>query len=236
MIIAPIVFVTFGVGVAKLSDAREVGRIGVKAIVYFEVMTTIAMFIGLIVAHVIQSGPAPRSVNLDSKAVATCVNAAHQDVVTFLLNITPNTVAGAFSKDEILPVLLFAVMFGLGLSRMGEYGTTLCTVWMRPRGTPPIWFGRTRPPRWLHARGLAGPFIDLRVNLLPIDSRLHRMMWFIHQTPLGHGATARGPDSSSLSDLRHLRNYRERSLALAKFSSGKSGDGDIIVQKLLIFG
>src|ERR1700736_5599718 len=54
MIIAPIVFVTVVVGIAKLSDAREVGRIGVKAIIYFEVMTTIAMFIGLIVAHVIR--------------------------------------------------------------------------------------------------------------------------------------------------------------------------------------
>ena len=122
MIIAPIVFVTVVVGIAKLSDAREVGRIGIKAIVYFEVMTTIAMFIGLIVAHVIQPG-AGLNINpatLDSKAVATYVNAPHQDVVTFLLNIIPTTVVDAFSKGEILQVLLFAVLFGLGLSRMGE--------------------------------------------------------------------------------------------------------------------
>ncbi|HEY1413601.1 MAG TPA: cation:dicarboxylase symporter family transporter, partial [Rhodopila sp.] len=124
MIIAPIVFVTVVVGIAKLSDAKEVGRIGIKAIIYFEVMTTIAMFIGLIVAHVIQPG-AGLNVNpatLDGKAVATYVNAPHQDVVSFLMNIIPNTVVDAFSKGEILQVLLFAVLFGLGLSRMGERG------------------------------------------------------------------------------------------------------------------
>src|SRR5580698_1077423 len=122
MIIAPIVFVTVVVGIAKLADAREVGRIGIKAIVYFEVMTTFAMFIGLVVAHVIQPG-AGLNINpatLDGKAVATYVNAPHQDVVTFLMNIIPNTVVDAFAKGEILQVLLFAVLFGLGLSRLGD--------------------------------------------------------------------------------------------------------------------
>jgi aerobic C4-dicarboxylate transport protein len=124
MIIAPIVFVTVVVGIAKLSNAKEVGRIGIKAIIYFEVMTTFAMAIGLIVGHVLQPGVGLNidPATLDSKAVATFVNAPHQDVVTFLLNIIPNTVVDAFSKGEILQVLLFAVMFGLGLSRMGEHG------------------------------------------------------------------------------------------------------------------
>jgi aerobic C4-dicarboxylate transport protein len=134
MIIAPIVFVTVVVGIAKLSDAREVGRIGVKAIVYFEVMTTLAMFIGLIVAHVIQPG-AGLNINpatLDSRAIATYVNAPHPDVASFLLNIIPFTVIDAFAKGEILQVLLFAVLFGLGLSRMGERGKNVCISWMRP--------------------------------------------------------------------------------------------------------
>ncbi len=124
MIIAPIVFVTVVVGIAKLSDAREVGRIGIKAIVYFELMTTIAMFIGLVVAHVIQPGAGLNidPATLDSKSIATYVNAPHLDVVSFLLNIIPNTVADAFAKGEILQVLLFAVLFGLGLSRMGDHG------------------------------------------------------------------------------------------------------------------
>jgi aerobic C4-dicarboxylate transport protein len=122
MIIAPIVFVTVVVGIAKLSDAKEVGRIGIKAIVYFEVMTTIAMFIGLVIAHVIQPGAGLNidPATLDSKAIATYVNAPHLDVVSFLLNIIPNTVVDAFAKGEILQVLLFAVLFGLGLSRMGD--------------------------------------------------------------------------------------------------------------------
>jgi aerobic C4-dicarboxylate transport protein len=124
MIIAPIIFVTVVVGIAKLTDAKEVGRIGVKAILYFEVLTTIAMFIGLIVAHVFQPGHGLNidPATLDSKAVARYADAPHQEVVAFLLNIIPNTVVDAFSKGEILQVLLFAVLFGLGLSRMGERG------------------------------------------------------------------------------------------------------------------
>jgi aerobic C4-dicarboxylate transport protein len=122
MIIAPIVFVTVVVGIAKLADAKEVGRIGIKAILYFEVLTTVAMFIGLIVAHVLQPGAGLNidPATLDGKAVARYADAPHQDVVTFLLNVIPNTVVDAFAKGEILQVLLFAVLFGLGLSRLGE--------------------------------------------------------------------------------------------------------------------
>jgi aerobic C4-dicarboxylate transport protein len=87
-------------------------------------MTTIAMFIGLVVAHLIQPGAGLNvdPATLDSKAIATYVNAPHLDVVSFLLNIIPNTVVFAFAKGEILQVLLFAVLFGLGLSRMEDHG------------------------------------------------------------------------------------------------------------------
>jgi aerobic C4-dicarboxylate transport protein len=124
MIIAPIVFVTVVVGIAKLSDAKEVGRIGIKSILYFEVLTTIAMFIGLILGHILQPGAGLNidPATLDDKSVAQYANAPHQDVVSFLLNVIPNTVMDAFAKGEILQVLLFAVLFGLGLSRMGERG------------------------------------------------------------------------------------------------------------------
>lgn len=130
MIIAPIVFVTVVVGIARLTDAREVGRIGLKAIVYFEVTTTFAMFIGLIVAHVLKPGAGLNidPATLDSKAVSQYTNAPHQDVVSFLMNIIPNTVVDAFSRGEILQVLLFAVLFGLGLSRMGERGRNMVRV------------------------------------------------------------------------------------------------------------
>jgi aerobic C4-dicarboxylate transport protein len=124
MIIAPIVFVTVVVGIAKLSDAKEVGRIGLKAILYFEVMTSFAMFIGLIVGHLIRPGEGLHvdPATLDKAAVARYANAPHQGVTDFLLNIIPNTVVDAFAKGEILQVLLFAVLFGLGLSRLGEKG------------------------------------------------------------------------------------------------------------------
>jgi aerobic C4-dicarboxylate transport protein len=124
MIIAPIVFVTVVVGIAKLSDAKEVGRIGLKAIVYFEVMTTFAMFIGLVVGHVIRPGAGLHvdPATLDKSAVARYANAPHVGVTDFLLNIIPNTVVDAFARGEILQVLLFAVLFGFGLSRLGENG------------------------------------------------------------------------------------------------------------------
>jgi len=120
MIIAPIVFITVVVGIAKLSNLAEVGRIGLKAIVYFEVLTTLAMFIGLIVGHVVQPGVGLNidPTTLDRKAVARYADAPHQDVVTFLLNIIPNTIVDAFAKGEILQVLLFAVLFGLGLAKL----------------------------------------------------------------------------------------------------------------------
>ena len=127
MIIAPIVFVTVVVGIARLTDTAEVGRIGIKAIVYFEVMTTIAMLVGLAVGHLIRPGAGmnidPRSLN--GASVAQYTHAPHQGVSDFLLNIIPNTVFDAFAKGEILQVLLFAVLFGVALARLGERGSTI---------------------------------------------------------------------------------------------------------------
>jgi aerobic C4-dicarboxylate transport protein len=130
MIIAPIIFVTVVVGIAKLSDAKEVGRIGMKAIVYFEVMTTVAMLIGLIVGHVVRPGEGLNisAASLDGSAVAKYTQGHHDTTVDFLMNIIPDTVVGAFAKGDILPVLLFAVLFGLGLSRMGERGKNVVHV------------------------------------------------------------------------------------------------------------
>ncbi len=124
MMIAPIIFITVVVGIGKLTNTAEVGRIGLKAIVYFEVLTTVAMLIGLIVGHVVQPGAGlnvdPNT--LDRARVATYTNAPHVGVADFLLNIIPDTIVGAFAKGDILPVLFFAVLFGLGLARMGEHG------------------------------------------------------------------------------------------------------------------
>jgi aerobic C4-dicarboxylate transport protein len=131
MVIAPIIFVTVVVGIGKLNDTAEVGRIGMKAIIYFEIMTTIAMVIGLIVGHVVQPGVGLNAdpASLDAKAVAQyTTNAVHQSVVEFLLNIIPDSVVGAFAKGDILPVLFFAVLFGISLARLGERGRAVLHV------------------------------------------------------------------------------------------------------------
>jgi aerobic C4-dicarboxylate transport protein len=130
MIIAPIIFVTVVVGIAKLSDAKAVGRIGLKAVIYFELMTTLAMLLGLIVGHVVRPGDGLNIsvASLDGSQVAKYANAPHVGPVDFVMNIIPDTVVGAFAKGDILPVLLFAVLFGLGLAGMGERGKMVAHV------------------------------------------------------------------------------------------------------------
>ena len=129
MLIAPIIFITVVVGIGKLSDTKEVGRIGIKAILYFEVLTTIAMIIGLIVGHLVQPGVGMNvdPATLDAKAVANYTG-AHQTPIQFLLAIIPDTIVGAFAKGDILPVLLVAVLFGIALSHLGERGRMLTRV------------------------------------------------------------------------------------------------------------
>ncbi len=130
MVIAPIIFVTVVTGIAKLTDTLEVGRIGLKAIIYFEVLTTVAMFIGLVVGHLVQPGAGvhadPKTLN--GSAVSQYTHAPHLSVAQFLLNIIPNQFIDAFAKGEILQVLLIAVLFGLALAHMGERGRTLVKV------------------------------------------------------------------------------------------------------------
>ena len=130
MVIAPIIFVTVAVGIAKLTDTKAVGRIGLKAIGYFEVMTTVASLIGLAIAFLVQPGAGvnadPHALNAAS--VARYTNAPHVSVTDFLLNIIPDTVVGVFARGDILPVLFFAVLFGIALARLGERGRALVRV------------------------------------------------------------------------------------------------------------
>jgi aerobic C4-dicarboxylate transport protein len=125
MLIAPIVFTTVVTGIAKMGDLRKVGRVGLKGIVYFEALTTIALVIGLIVAKYFQPG-AGMNVNpatLDTKAIANYTNPnAHLNTVDFILNIIPKDVADAFAKGDILQVLLFSILFGVALAALKEAG------------------------------------------------------------------------------------------------------------------
>jgi len=125
MLIAPIIFLTVVVGLGGMEDLKKVGRVGLKALVYFEVVTTLALIIGLVVVDFIKPGAGIHATaeSLDAKAIAGYTTAAHSlSTVEFLLRIIPNTFVSAFVDGEILQVLLLAVLFGLALSGLGERG------------------------------------------------------------------------------------------------------------------
>src|SRR5450432_1916439 len=126
MVIAPIIFCTVVSGIAHIQDARKVGRIGVKALVYFEVVSTFALIIGLIVGNLVRPGAGFGGASANAQAVATYVKQAEaQKSVDFFLHIIPDTVVGAFANGEILQVLLFSILFGFALMGLGERGHTL---------------------------------------------------------------------------------------------------------------
>ena len=128
MMIAPIVFGTVVVGIAKMGDMRRVGRIGIKALVYFEAVSTVALAIGLVVINVLKPGVGIHAnpATLDATAVSSFTkNAETLTTVGFLMNIIPTTIVDAFAKGEILQVLFFSVLFGLALLHSGEKGRSL---------------------------------------------------------------------------------------------------------------
>jgi len=119
MMIAPIVFFTVIVGIAGIGDMKKLGRVGIKSLAYFEVVTTIALLIGLLVVKVVQPG-AGMNVNpatLDARAIAQyAAQGKELHTVDFLMNIIPTTVTNAFTQGDILQVLLVAILFGLALA------------------------------------------------------------------------------------------------------------------------
>ena len=125
MLIAPIIFTTVVAGIAGMGDMKKVGRVGVKALVYFEVVTTLALVIGLVVANVFAPGAGVHATvaTLDARAVAPYVSAAAAlGPVDSLLHLIPNTFAGAFVDGDILQVLVVALLSGFALARLGEHG------------------------------------------------------------------------------------------------------------------
>ncbi|HEY9102515.1 dicarboxylate/amino acid:cation symporter [Chitinimonas sp.] len=125
MIIAPVIFCTVVAGIAGMQDMKKIGRVGGKALLYFEVVSTIALAIGLLVANVVQPGKGFNVdiTKLDTSAVAKFTEKAQSlSTVDFLTNIIPTTFVDAFAKGDILQVLLIAVLFGFALSALGERG------------------------------------------------------------------------------------------------------------------
>ncbi|HIB6182818.1 TPA: dicarboxylate/amino acid:cation symporter [Klebsiella pneumoniae] len=129
MVIAPVIFCTVVTGIAGMESMKAVGRTGAVALLYFEVVSTIALIIGLIIVNVVQPG-AGMNVDpstLDAKAVYA-EQAKDQGVVAFLLDVIPGSVIGAFASGNILQVLLFAVLFGFALHRLGSKGQLIFNV------------------------------------------------------------------------------------------------------------
>ena len=132
MVVAPIIFTTVVLGIAGMSDLKRVGRIGIKAFVYFEVMTTLALIIGWIVVKTVEPGAGINAdvSTLDTKAVQPYLTTAKSHgVVDFLLNIIPTSVIGAFAQGDILQVLFFSVLFGIALGASAKPTAPLSTAW-----------------------------------------------------------------------------------------------------------
>ncbi len=132
MIITPIIFCTIVVGIAKMGNMNKVGRVGLKTMLYFWTMTLIALGIGLVVVNVYKPGVGMNLdlSTLDPSKVDTYVGAAKKmSTVDFLMNIVPTSIVEAFAKGDILQVLFFSILFGLGLSSMGSK-TALVVQWI----------------------------------------------------------------------------------------------------------
>jgi aerobic C4-dicarboxylate transport protein len=122
MLVAPVVFFTVVTGIAKFGDLKRLGRVGLKSILYFESVTTLALVMGLVVATFAQPG---RGINADPSSLDTSsiaqytTGAAHTGTKDFLLNIIPDSFLGAFTRGEMLQVLLLAVLSGIALAMFG---------------------------------------------------------------------------------------------------------------------
>ena len=126
MVIAPIIFCTIVSGIAHIQDAKKVGRVGLKALIYFEVVSTFALIVGLIIGNLARPGAGFSGAGADAAAVATYAKkAGEQKPVDFILHIIPDSVVGAFAAGDILQVLLFAILFGFSLLVLGERGATV---------------------------------------------------------------------------------------------------------------
>jgi aerobic C4-dicarboxylate transport protein len=125
MLIAPVIFCTVVSGIAHISEVKKVGRVAVKALVYFEVISTFALALGLIVANVLRPGAGFQGQTNATAVAGYARQASEMKSVDFVLHIIPDTVVGAFAQGDILQVLLFSILFGFSLMTLGERGHTI---------------------------------------------------------------------------------------------------------------
>lgn len=122
MLLAPVIFLTVVTGIARMENMKELGRVGFRALIYFEVVSTLALVIGLLVVQVFQPGAGMNidPASLDSGSIASYTAAAkHSSFLDFVLGIIPDTVVDAFAKGNILQILLFSILLGVALAKAG---------------------------------------------------------------------------------------------------------------------
>ena len=131
MLLAPIIFGTIVVGIAKMGSIKEVGRVGIKALVYFQIVSTLALAIGFVVVDILKPGVGMNidAATLDTQSSADYTAAAlQQDAVSFLMNIIPSSIADAFVEGNMLQIILFSVLFGLALAQLPDRGKVIVGV------------------------------------------------------------------------------------------------------------
>ena len=123
MLLAPIIFASVVVGIARMNDLHEAGRVGVKAVLYFEVASTIALAVGMVIANVLKPGSGMNidPAQIDSSSIAAYTHAARQHgLLEFFMGIVPNSIVGAFANGEILPIIFFSVLLAISFARLGS--------------------------------------------------------------------------------------------------------------------
>ena len=122
MLLAPIIFASVVVGIARMNDLHEAGRVGVKAVLYFEVASTVALIVGMVVVNVVKPGSGMNidPAHIDGSAIATYTQAAKQHgTLDFLMSIVPNSIVGAFANGEMLPIIFFSLLLAISLAKLG---------------------------------------------------------------------------------------------------------------------
>ncbi|WP_307478391.1 C4-dicarboxylate transporter DctP [Cytobacillus purgationiresistens] len=127
MVIAPIIFLTIVLGIAKMGDMKKVGKVGGKAFIYFEVVTTIALVIGLVVVNLIKPGAGLNFNELEQGDVSQYTENAGEQLnwIEFITHIVPSNMVDAFAKGDILQVLFFSILFGTALAALGKKGEAI---------------------------------------------------------------------------------------------------------------
>lgn len=133
MVFAPVIFATVVLGIARMENMKELGRVGSRALIYFEVLSTFALVLGLVVVNLVQPGQGMNvdPATLDAKSIATYTSAAAGGTgsfTDFMLHLIPASVTDAFAKNEILQILLFSSLFGIALAHLGQRGKPVVDV------------------------------------------------------------------------------------------------------------